>query len=292
MKKLFLLLFISAGLLFSCTKVKNSTEYQQLQKERDSLLMQTTSANSEIEEMMAVINNVEENFNQIREAEKYLAVQSADQGELSSNTKDRINDNFKMVNEILKKNREQLADLNKKFSSSTGQVAALKKTIDRLNRELEERVSEISELQTELSRRDVRIAELTSNVDELSSNLSELSGHVEEQSSTILQQERALNTAYYVFGTMSELKSQKILSGGFLRTTKVLKDSFNEDYFLKIDIRETTRIPLYATDAELWSNHPKGTYAYEPASDGTLTFVIIDTEGFWSLTKYLVIEVK
>ena len=292
MKKLFLLLFISAGLLFSCTKVKNSTEYQQLQKERDSLLMQTTNANSEIEEMMAVINNVEENFNQIREAEKYLAVQSADQGELSSNTKDRINDNFKMVNEILKKNKAQLADLNKKYSSSTGQVGALKKTIDRLNREMEERISEISELQTELSRRDVRIAELTSNIDELSSNLSELSGHVEEQSTTILEQERALNTAHYVFGTMSELKSQKILSGGFLRTTKVLEDSFNQDYFLKIDIRETTRIPLYATDAELWSNHPKGTYTYEPASDGKLTFVIIDTDGFWSLTKHLVIEVK
>ena len=108
MKKLFLLLFISAGLLFSCTKVKNSTEYQQLQKERDSLLMQTASANNEIEEMMAVINNVEENFNQIREAEKYLAVQSADQGELSSNTKDRINDNFKMVNEILKRTGNNL----------------------------------------------------------------------------------------------------------------------------------------------------------------------------------------
>ena len=291
MKKL-LLLFISAGVLFSCTNVKDSNEYKQLQKERDSLLMQASSTNTDIEEMMSVIDDVEENFNQIREAEKYLAVQSADQGELSANTKKRINDNFKMVNEILKKNQAQLADLNKKYSASTGQAAALKATIERLNREMEERVSQISDLQTELSRRDETIAQLYTSVDELSSNVSELSGHVEEQSVTIREQEKVLNTAYFVFGTMSELKAQKILSGGFLRTTRVLEDSFNQDYFIEIDIRETTRVPLYDKKAQLWSNHPDGTYKFETGADGNLTFVITDTQRFWSLTKYLVIEVK
>ena len=291
MKKL-LLLFISAGVLFSCTNVKDSNEYKQLQKERDSLLMQASSINTDIEEMMSVIDDVEENFNQIREAEKYLAVQSADQGELSANTKKRINDNFKMVNEILKKNQAQLADLNKKYSASTGQAAALKATIERLNREMEERVSQISDLQTELSRRDETIAQLYTSVDELSSNVSELSGHVEEQSVTIREQEKVLNTAYFVFGTMSELKAQKILSGGFLRTTRVLEDSFNQDYFIEIDIRETTRVPLYDKKAQLWSNHPDGTYKFETGADGNLTFVITDTQRFWSLTKYLVIEVK
>lgn len=284
MKKL-LLLFISVAVLFSCTNVKDSTEYKQLQRERDTLLMETQSTNSEIDEIMAVINTVEENFNQIRDAEKYLAVQSAGEGELSSNTKDRISDNFKMVNEILAKNKKQIAELNKKYSSSTGQTAALKKTIDRLNREMEERSATISSLQAELSRKDETIAQLSLNV-------TELSGHLEEQSVTILEQEKELNTAYFVFGTMSELKSQKILSGGFLRKTRVLEDSFNEDYFLEIDIRETTRIPLYDKDAKLWSNHPSGTYEFEKGADGNLTFVITDVERFWSLTRHLIIEVK
>ena len=292
MKKLLLLLFISAGVLFSCTNVKNSNEYKQLQKERDSLLTETSSTSNEIKEMMSVIDNVEENFNQIREAEKYLAVQSAGKGELSATNKERISDNFKMVNEILQKNKEQLADLNKKYSSSTGQVAVLRKTIERLNREMEESASRISDLQTELSRRDETIAQLSTSLTDLSTNVTELSGHLEEQSVTIREQEKALNTAYFVFGTMSELKSQKILSGGFLRTTRVLEDSFNQDYFIEIDIRETTRIPLYDKKGEVWSNHPKGTYEFEAGDDGNLTFVITDPIRFWSLTKHLIIEVK
>ena len=284
MKKL-LLLFISAGVLFSCTNVKDSNEYKQLQRERDTLLMQTTSASNEIEEMLSVINNVEENFSQLREAEKYLAVQSADQGEMSANTKERINDNFQMVNEILQKNKAQIAELNKKYSASTGQVAALRKTVERLNREMEESAARMSDLQTEISKRDETIAELSTSV-------TELSDHVEEQSVTIREQDKALNIANFVFGTMSELKAQRILSGGFLRTTKVLEDSFNQDYFIEIDIRETTRIPLYDKEAKVWSNHPKGTYEFEKGDDGNLTFVITDVVRFWSLTKYLIIEVK
>lgn len=285
MKKLLLLLIISTGVLFSCTNVKESKEYKRLQEERDSLLMQGSSSDSEIAEMMSVIDDVEENFNQIREAEKYLAVQSGEKGELSVKTKQRINDNFKMVSEILQKNKAQLAELNKKYSSSTGQAASLRNTIERLNKEMEMSGMRINDLQAELSRRDETIAQLSTNV-------TELSGHVEEQSVTIRQQQKSLNTANYVFGTMSELKDQKILSGGFLRTTRVLEGSFNQDYFIEIDIRETTRIPLYDKKAELWSTHPEGTYEFEKGADGNLTFVITDTQRFWSLTKYLIIEVK
>lgn len=284
MKKL-LLLFISAGIFLACTNVRDSSEYKQLKSERDSLLTETATANHEIEEMMAVINDVEENFNQIREAERYLAVQSADRGELSANTKERISDNFKMINEVLQKNKAQLAELDKKYSASTSQTAALRRTIERLNREMEERSSQISELQTELSRRDQTIAELSTSV-------TELSDHVEEQTVTIREQDKALNKAYFVFGTMSELRAQKILSGGFLRTTRVLEDTFNKDYFIEIDIRETTRIPLYDKDAKLWSNHPRDTYEFEKGADGNLTFVVTDVTRFWSLTKYLIIEVK
>ena len=285
MKKLLLLLFISTGILFSCTNVKDSKEYKQLQEERDSLLMQGSSSDTEIAEMMSVIDDVEANFNQIREAEKYLAVQSAEKGELSANTKQRIVDNFKMINEVLQKNKAQLAELNKKYSSSTGQTAALRSTIERLNKEMQESGLRIVDLQTEISRRDETIAQLSGNV-------SELSGHVEEQSVTIREQEKSLNTANFVFGTMSELKNQKILTGGFLQSTKVMDGTFNQDYFIKIDIREVTRIPLYDKKAKLWSTPPDDTYEFEKGADGNLTFVIKDTQRFWSLTKYLIIEVS
>ena len=105
-------------------------------------------------------------------------------------------------------------------------------------------------------------------------------------------QDKALHTAYYCFGTSKELKEQKILSGGGLFSkSKVLQSGFNKDYFISIDIREVKEIPLFASKAKLKSNHPEGSYEFVEDEDGNLTLKINDEKAFWSLGKYLVIEV-
>jgi len=279
------ILFLGMGLIFSCTNVKESKEYKALEAERDSLLQLTVTADAEVAEMMSVISDVEANFDKIREAEKYISTQSSQSGEMSQDTKQRVEDNFKMINEILQKNKAQLNSLNQKLAGSNKQVAALKNTIERLNREMQESAARIDDLQTELAKKDIAIAQL-------SSDISSLAEETQTQAQTIQEQDKTLHTAYYVFGTANELKEQKILSGGFLQSTKVMKDTFNKDYFLKIDIREVTQIPLYAKKAKLWSTHPEGTYEFVKGSDGNLTFHITDTQRFWSLTKFLVIEVS
>ena len=282
MKNLWILLLV--GLVVSCTNVRESKEYKELQAQRDSLLMQSADEEGEAAEMMSVISEVEANFEKIREAEKYISTQSASQGEMSQDTKQRVNDNFNMINEILQRNKRQLDELNKKYNSSNKEVASLKNTINRLNNEMLASAGRLSDLQAELAIKDEQIAQL-------SQDITSLAVEAEQQSATIREQERSLNTAYYVFGTVNELKDQKILSGGFLRSTRVLQDTFNKDYFLQIDIRETTEIPLLDKSGKLWSTHPEGTYEFVKGDDGNLTFIITDTQRFWSLTKYLIIEV-
>lgn len=284
MKKV-LILFLGMGLIFSCTNVKESKEYKQLQAERDSLLQQSAAGDAEVAEMMSVISEVEANFDKIREAEKYISTQSSQSGEMNKNTKARVSENFQMINQILQRNKEQLAELNKKYSGSNKQIASLKGTIDRLNREMQESATRITDLQNQLEQKDVQIAQLSSDV-------SSLASETQSQAETIQEQDKSLHTAYYVFGTASELKEQKILSGGFLQSTKVMQDTFNKDYFLKIDIRDVTEIPLYAKKAKIWSTHPEGTYELVKGADGNLTFQVTDTQRFWSLTKYLIIEVS
>ena len=288
MKKVFYLLLV-AGTIVSCLdgrkKVTESSEYQRLQSERDSLMNVLQSSENELEEMMVAISEVEANFDKIREAEKYISTQSAQSGELSQNTKDRITDNFQMIQEILKRNKEQLANLNQKYASSNKQVASMQNTIDRLNKEMQESSDRLAQLQAELAQRDETISRLLGDI-------SNLAQHSEQQSATIQEQDKSLHTAYYAFGTQSELKEQKILTGEFLQSTKVMKDTFNKDYFLEIDIRNVTEIPLYAPKAKLWSNHPEGTYQLEKSANGNLVFQITDTQRFWSLTKYLIIEVR
>ncbi|HBK33294.1 MAG TPA: hypothetical protein DEG28_10255 [Porphyromonadaceae bacterium] len=272
-------------MIVSCTNVKESKEYKQLESERDSLLSQSSASDAEVSEMMSVISEVEANFDKIREAEKYISTQSSQSGEMNKDTKARVTENFQMITEVLQRNKKQLAALNKKFENSNSQVASLKNTIDRLNREMQESANRLTELQAELVKKDEQIAQLSSDIESLAVE-------TEQQSSTIQQQDRTLHTAYYVFGTASELKDQKILSGGFLRATRVLQDTFNKEYFLEIDIRDVTQIALYAPKAKLWSTHPDGTYELVKGSDGNLTLQITDTQRFWSLTKYLIIEVN
>lgn len=284
MKKV-LILFVGMGLIFSCTNVKESKEYKEMQAQRDSLLMHSSSADAEVAEMMGVISEVEANFDKIRQAEKYISTQSPKSVEMSKDTKTQVTDNFKMINEIMQKNRSQLDELNRKYKSSNSQVAALKNTIERLNKEMQESSDRLIQLQLDLAQKDEEIAKLASDVAALASES-------QSQSATIQSQDKTLHTAYYVFGTSKELKDQKILSGGFLQSTKVMKDTFNKDYFLKIDIRDVTQIPLYMKKAKLWSTHPDGTYELVKGSDGNLTLHITDTQRFWSLTKYLIIEVN
>jgi len=279
------ILSLVMGLIISCTNVKESKEFKELQAQRDSLMMLSVGTQTEAAEMMAVISEVEENFAKIREAEKYISTQSAQSGEMSQDTKIRVAEIFKMINEILQRNKAQLDELNRKQSGSNKEIVSLKNTISRLNNEMKESTTRLTELQSELALRDERIAQLSQDV-------TSLALEAEQQSATIQEQDRSLHTAYYVFGTATELKNQKILSGGFLQQTRVLQDTFNKDYFLKIDVREVTEIPLYAPKGKLWSTHPDGTYEFVKGSDGNLVFHITDTQRFWSLTKYLIIEVN
>lgn len=262
-----------------------SEEYKKLQAEVDSLRSILEISDAETTEMMSVINEIEANFEKIREAEKYISTQSSQGGELSQDTKARVNDNFKMIQEILRRNKAQLAELSSKYASSNKQVASLQSTINRLNQEMQESSARLIELQNVLTERDAIIGQL-------SEDISEMVEHSEEQATTIKEQDKSLHTAYYVFGTAAELKNQKILSGGFLRSTKVLQETFNKDYFLQIDIREMTEIPLYAPKVKIWTNHPEGTYELVEGENKNLTLVITDTQRFWTLSKFLVVEVK
>ena len=105
---------------------------------------------------------------------------------------------------------------------------------------------------------------------------------------TVAEQDKSLNAAWFVFGTKSELKAQKILQSG-----DVLKSAdFNKDYFTQIDIRTTKEIKLYSKRAELLTTHPTGSYELVKDDKGQLTLKITNPAEFWSVSRYLVIQVK
>ncbi|MEG1617270.1 MAG: hypothetical protein RR202_12550 [Bacteroidales bacterium] len=279
-----LLLFASCG--------GNSAKMKQLQSENDSLVAVNTQTKAEFDEMLSTLNEVEEGFAQIKTAENYLVVQAQSNTDLNKSTKERLAGDIQMIQETLKNNREQIAKLQEQFDKSRSQSAQMKKTIQRLSNEIETKSAMIASLSAELAKKDVKIAELTQSVTELAGTVDVLTEETKEQQATLAQQEKALNTGYYVFGTKKELKEQKILTGGgLLESSKVMEDNFNKDYFTKVDVRELKEIPLYAKKAKMLSNMPEGSYIFSKGSDKNLTLVITDYKAFWSLSKYLVIQV-
>ena len=157
-----------------------------------------------------------------------------------------------------------------------------------LTQELQAREKQIEDLQAELASKNIRITELDDAVAMLSENVSNLKSENEAKAVTVANQDKALNAAWFVFGTKSELKDQKILVDG-----DVLKNKdFNKDYFTQIDIRTDKSIRLYSKNATLLTTHPEGSYSLDKDDKGQLTLNITKPNKFWSVSRYLVIKVK
>ena len=277
MKKL-LLACTCATLLVSCGQ--NSAEYKKLKAENDSLKIENTKATSEMNEILSTLNDVEADIQSIRDAENYLNLQQQTGGEFSKSNREQIKQNMQLISETLKKNKETISQLEDKLKKS------------RLSSELDQKATMIVALQEDLAKKNVRIQELDEMVSSLNEDVENLATTAAVQSEKLNEQDKALNTAYYCFGTAKELKDQKILSGGGLFSkSKVLQSGFNKDYFISVDVREVKEIPLFAAKAKLKSNHPEGSYEFVKDEDGNLTLNITDPKTFWSLGKYLVIEV-
>ena len=287
MKKL-LLLSVCVALLSSCG---NRAQNEALKAQNDSLTMALTERDLELESIMSAFNEVQEGFRLINEAENRVDLNTGvvEGSSISS----KIKEDIRFISEKLQSNREQNAKLEEQLKNSKYATAQMKKALANLNQELEAKTQQIATLQTELASKNIRIAELDDVVAGLNENVKDLIAENEVKSATVASQDKALNTAWFVFGTKSELKEQKIIESKFLQKTKVLEgDDFNKDYFTQIDIRTDKTIKLYSKSAELLTIHPEGSYVLVKDAEGQLTLQITNPNKFWSVSRYLVIIVK
>lgn len=194
----------------------------------------------------------------------------------------------------MEENKAQIEKLQAMLKSSKNNSAQLKKAVEALTQELNAKTQRIEELQAELASKNIRIQELDAAVSGLTADKEALTAENEAKAKTVAAQDKALNAAWFVFGTSKELKEQNIVKKDNIFAKKeVLKDDdFNKDYFTQIDIRTTKEIKLYSKDAKLLTTHPEGSYALEKNDKGEITLHITNTNSFWSVSRYLVIQVK
>ena len=292
MKKLVLSLMAFAAVLASCDGIGGNQS--RLQAENDSLQAALNERNAELDEMMGTFNEISEGFRQINAAENRVDLQRGALSEGSLSAKEQIASDIEFIRKQMEENKQQIAKLQQQLKSSRTNSAQLKKAVESLTQELVEKTKRIEELQAELASKNIRIQELDAAVTTLTTEKETLVAENEAKAQTVAAQDKALNAAWFVFGTKKELKDQRILTntGVFKKGDLMQDDKMNKDYFTQIDIRTTKEIKLYSKSADVLTTHPAGSYALEKDNKGQLTLKITDPTKFWSVSKYLVIQVK
>ena len=283
MKKI-LFLTLCAAMLASCEfQTKREKE---LTVQNESLVNELSKKNEALENAIQTISNIQEGFRVIDEAEGRVSIQS--QGTEGLTDAERLREDVRFIQQKMEENRQQIAQLEKQLKASGADNDKLRKMIVGLQRDLEAKVRDIAALRKELEQKNIRIAELDDAIVLLTGDVNTLQKANDEQQEVIERQIEQLNRAWYVYGTAKELKEQNILRGG-----KVLSAAdFNKSYFTEIDIRVDRVFPLYSKHAQLLTVHPTGSYELVKDADKMVTLNILDFEAFWSVSRYMVIQVR
>ena len=253
-------------------------------QQRDSLEQIISQKDNEINDMMTTLSDIEEGFREITEAQNRVTIAKSGEG---TNTRQRIQENMQFIQSAMQQNKELINKLRQQVRESTVKGGQLKKIIDNLTQQMEVKDKQLQALREELDNKDIHIAQLDEQVADLNTNVSSLTKENTQKSETISTQDKALHTAWFVFGTKKELKEQKILDDG-----EVLRANFNKEYFTKIDIRIDKEIKLYSKSAEILTHHPANSYQLTRDANKQYVLRILEPQTFWSTSKYLVIQVK
>ena len=282
MKKLLMMACLAAFVLTGCNDGKNNAANNAAQA--DSLNSIIAQKDSELNDMLGTLNEIEDGLNQINEAENRVVLLKNGEGATKRQT---LKEDVQFIATRMKQNKELLAKLQKQLANSSIQGDQLKKTIENLQKQLVEKEKQLQALREELDSKDIHIAALDETINNLNTKTSNLTKESSKKTEVINAQDKQLNTAWYVFGTKKELKNQHIMENG-----KVMTGNFNKSYFTKVDIREVSEIKLYSKSAKLLTTHPSSSYTLVRDANKQYTLRITNSQIFWSTSKYLVVLVK
>jgi len=278
--------------LTSCGQHKK--ELARMQAKQDSIAALGVQKDNSILEFIGAMNEIQANMDSVKTIQKLVSVQTAPGTELKADAKKRIIEDIRQINDLLEKNKALMKSLQGKLNSSNVKIKELQTMIEMQTKQMAEKDAELARLNADLENLHVNVASLNQKIETITA---ESEATIKEKNAAIEAQTIAMNTAYYAFGTKKELDEKNVIEkeGGVLgmgKTLKMKKD-FNRDYFMKIDIREFTTLPLNTKKAKLVSFHPDGSYHFTLTAKKTVESLVIDKpEEFWKASKYLLIVVE
>ena len=288
-----IIVLLSISLFLTACDGGWSSKSKALQQENDSLRIANAEIRGYYEDMIGFITDIDADMQAIKSAENFIIEQSNASDEISVSTQSRIKSDMELMSKTLQRNRERIAELEKKLNSSNAQSSALRKSVELLKLQIAQKDSLINVMKETLSANEQRIAQLGEQVDSLSTQVEGLTYINREQDAVITSQDAALNEVYYVYAYTEQLRQNNILTGGGLFSkTEVMKSDFNHDFFTPADKRKLTSLYLESKKVKVCTSHPEDSYELVKDDAGYYTLHIVNPDRFWSISRYLVVELK
>lgn len=274
-----ILLFVACG----------NKDLDKMKQENEKLLTELNLKDSTINDFFGTLDQIESNLAVVKSKQGIISQSTSQNNEISQDTRQLINDDIQTINDLMEKNKKEIAYLKSKLKNSNMKIKKLEEMLARYEKQLQDKDVEIEQLKQQL-------LNLNFTVENLSASIDTLKKTNQAKEEVISQKTDEINTAYYALGTEKELKENKVItkSGGFIgigRNQKVEQD-FNTEYFKKIDITKLTSINIGGKKAKLLTSHPSGSYKMEGTEKKVDKLVITNTKEFWKVSKYLIIVVE
>lgn len=252
----------------------------------DSLKLVVFNQQNELAELVSTLNAASQQLDQIN---GQIAVSGSDDNLASQ--RDRLLNQLAAVQQKIADKEKMLSDMQKKYKSVLGENNELKKSISRMKDEISGYQYRIEQYETLISSQTAAIDSLTGDLTDVRENLFQTQAVSDAQAAVIGNQDKMLNTGYYVVAEKSALKEMGLIEGGLFVKKRLTTKGFDTSVFKEVDIRDITEIPLGSKDATILSSAPEGSYELVKGYDKKLTLRILDQEKFWSLSKYLVVMI-
>lgn len=283
---------ITALVFMTASCVENSGKYKTAVAQRDSLVLENQALDSNYNQTLVILNDIETGFSEINQKEREMKVNLKGVEGTGTNKRQVIAAQMTAIKDGIEQNKAKIAELRRLETKKGKANSMLTATIKRLQTEMDEKGVQIQNLQAELDQKNIKITELNTTVDVQSKNITEQQNAIEQQKSTIKGQETDLNTVWYCIASSDKLKKAKIVStSGLFSSKKVMNNEFDKNAFTQVDLRSITTIATESKSIKIISSHPLSSYILETGVDKKITIKITNPSKFWSVSKYLVVQI-
>lgn len=279
-----IVLLATSIFMFSCGETGKEKAQRKI---IDSLEIQNAQGRLDYADLQEYLSIIAEGLDSISIEEKELLVNNTP-GENMGFNRQRIKQNLDHVREILARHRDRIEELEKKLNSANGDTKNLRTIISALREQIDSKDRELVKLKADLDDNRKSIALLTSHVQQINKDKEDLAQTIQSQQETIDRQTEMINKGYIKIATKQELKESGLLSGGFLKKSRIDYSKIDLSCFKEVDKR-TCRIITLPQKSKIISSVPQGSYVLKNSTNGN-TLEIVDTEKFWSVSNFLIIQ--